>query len=180
MTLVVRPIVRDDARAWVKRHHRHHPPFVSWLFGCAVFDGDRLCCVAAVERPARLLQDGVTCQVSRVASDRTPHAASKVIAAAARAALALGYRRVVSYTLTGEAGTCYRAAGWWPTAVTAGGEWSRPSRTRAAAAQPCPKVRWEFGPDAAPYDEMAEAYVLATLGWEPGQQLGLFGEGEAA
>jgi hypothetical protein len=158
MALTVRPLTRDAAFAFVRAHHSHLPvPPASWLFGAGVFDGDRLCCVAIVGRPPRLLQDGRTAEVTRVASDGTEHAASKAVAAVARAAIALGYTRLVSYTRLGEAGTSYRAAGWRVTATTRGGEWSRPSRARKPAAEPGVKVRWETGPNAAPASPEAEA-----------------------
>ncbi len=132
--------------------------------GVAVHDSGRLCCVAVLERPARMLQDGVTACVSRVASDRTRHAASMALAAITRAALALGYTRLVSYTLAGQKGAMYRGAGWWITGVSKGGEWARPSRGRAPAEQPGFKIRWEHGPAALPYDELAEAYSNAIAG----------------
>lgn len=149
MPLTTRPIGRDAAFAWIREHHSHFPrPPAGWLFGVAVLDGERLCCVACFGRPARLLQNGTTGEITRVASDRTPHSSSKAIAAVSRAALALGYRRLISYTLEGEAGTSYRAAGWWSTGITRGGEWDRASRRRASAQDAGPKRRWEFGPDA--------------------------------
>jgi len=150
-----RPIARAEAAAWLRTHHRHLPPPVGWLFGVAVERSGDLVHVAVLGRPtARALQDGRTAEVTRCASPRgaptTPHAASMALAALTRAATALGYTRVVSYTRADERGTTYRAAGWRPTAVTSGGEWSRPSRRRGPAAQPIRKVRWETGPAAAP------------------------------
>lgn len=104
-------------------------------------------------------------EVHRVASDGTaPHAASMAIGAIGRAAVALGWRRIVSYTLLGEAGTSYRAAGWWPVDVGDGGEWARESREREAMAQPGAKVRWESGPDAKPRSAEADVAVRAAVG----------------
>lgn len=153
--LVVRPIAQRAAFAWVGREHKHLPPPAGWLFGVAVEADGVLCHVAVLGRPtARNLQNGRTAEVTRAASPKThapvEHAASKALAALTRAALSLGYTRLVSYTRADEKGTTYRAAGWRPTAITDGGEWSRLSRSRKAAEQPCRKVRWEYGPDAAP------------------------------
>lgn len=154
MNLVCAPITLEAARLWVRQNHNHLPPPVGWMFGVAVkLDGD-VCCVAVLGRPvARRLQDGTTAEVTRVASRRenpVPHASSKALAAITRAAIALGYTRLVSYTREDERGTTYRAAGWRPTAISLGGEWSCASRPRAPAVQPCRKVRWEYGPRAAP------------------------------
>lgn len=163
--LAVVPVSLSAARAHVERIHSHHHAPVGGLFAVGIADSGRLCCVAIVGRPvARMLDDGSTAEVTRVASDGTPHAASMCVGAAARAALALGYRRVVSYTLLGEPGTSYRAAGWRVTGLSGGGEWSREGRTRDAAGQPGAKVRWETGPDAAPLDEAADAAVRAAVG----------------
>ena len=110
-----------------------------------------------------------TAELTRSASDGTRHAASKCIAAAAHAALTLGFRRIVSYTILGEAGASYRAAGWWITGLTgdpngSGKGWlNRPGRK---VIQPSVKVRWEFGPDALPPDGAAAlACGWALGGW---------------
>lgn len=146
--LALAPITQREAFAWVRAVHSHLPTPPPGALTCVqVLDGERRCCVAVLGRPsARKLQDGLTAEITRVASDRTPHAASKAIAALTRAAVALGYTRVVSYTLADEAGTSYRAAGWTPVAESGGGEWSRPSRARGAAVQAGPKTRWEYQP----------------------------------
>lgn len=130
------PITVKRALPWVTEHHSHLDKPNGGILAAAVAergqDGcERLVCVAIADHPARMLMDGFTLNVSRVCSDgSTPHAASKCLAAISRAALALGCLRLVSYLLVGEHGTSYRAAGWWPTAISTGGEWDRPSRAR--------------------------------------------------
>lgn len=98
-----------------------------------------------------MLDDDYTLELTRVCTDRTVHVASMLIAAAARAAFAMGANRAISYVLETEAGTSYRAAGWQRVeddmgvpVRCGGGEWSRPSRARAAMRSPtCAKHRWE-------------------------------------
>lgn len=146
--LSIVPITIGDARKWIERHHSHHHAPLGGLCAVAVADDGRVCCVGMLSRPvSRLLQaSGACAEINRVASDgTTPHAASKVIATLTRAALALGYMRLVSYTLLGEAGTSYRAAGWWVAGITETSEgWhSREGRT---VVQNGRKIRWEFGP----------------------------------
>nr|WP_216624795.1 XF1762 family protein [Paenibacillus foliorum] len=51
-------------------------------------------------------------EVIRCCTDGTKNAASKLYAAAWHAARAMGYRRLVTYTLIEEPGTSLRAAGW--------------------------------------------------------------------
>jgi len=163
--LVVYPITQLDARRHVQRHHSHLNAPIGGLFSVSVRDGDRIVCVAIVGRPvARLMQNGLTCEVIRLCSDGTsPHAASMALGACVRGAVALGWRRIVSSTILGEPGTCYRAAGWRPTSISEGGDgWhSRPGRTIVQSGR---KVRWEAGPDALPLNPGVDAEVRASVG----------------
>ena len=169
MTLSIVPITIGDARKWIERHHSHHHAPLGGLCAVAIAEDGRVCCVGMLSHPvARKLHEKRTiAEINRVASDGTaPHAASKAIGALSRAAIALGYRRLVSYTLLGEAGTSYRAAGWWPTSKNDGGDWSVATRKYVGkkAVQPGAKVRWEFGPDAEPIDPEVDALVRASVG----------------
>jgi hypothetical protein len=135
VTLALRPATLREANAYVAAHHRHHGPARGCVFCVACEADGRVCGVAVVGRPvARLLQDGRTLELTRVCTDGTPHAASKLIAAATRAALAIGCTRVVSYVLASEPGTSYRAAGWVPAEAAGGGHVAsrQPPAARAA------------------------------------------------
>jgi hypothetical protein len=165
VTLRVVPLTVRAARAFVERHHSHHHAPVGGLLACGVTEGDRLCCVAILSQPvARMLgARGDTAEVSRLASDGTRHAASKCLAAISRGALALGWRRLVSYTLLGETGHSYRAAGWHVTgSVEASERWH--TRSRRTIVQAGAKVRWECGPDALPLDPAAERARADAVG----------------
>lgn len=168
MTLRTRPVTRAEVRAYVAKHHSHHWPPNTYLLALGVELGPDLVCVAVLELPkARMLCNGRTAEVSRVASDgSTRNACSLALASITRAALAIGYRRLVSYLLLGERGSSYRAAGWWPVAISAGGFWNRPSRPSAQreTSQAGVKVRWECGPDAQPRDPELLARVDAAVG----------------
>ncbi len=166
MSLRVVPISIAAARLHIETHHSHHHAPCGGLLAAAVADGDRVCCVALLGRPvARMLdQRGNVAEVTRVASDGTKHAASMCLAAVTRAAIALGWRRIVSYTILGEAGTSYRAAGWRCVAITGTSEgWASHPRTKHIA-QPGAKARWETGPDALPEDPAAVTAMLAAVG----------------
>lgn len=146
-SLRVELLDQKRANEWVDQHHSHLGPSRGSMFSVGVFDhtGD-LHCVAQVGIPrARMLLDGFTAEVVRVASDRTRNAASLALGACWRACSSVGYKRLVSYTLLGESGVSYTAAGWRPTRLSGGGQWSRDGRERASAKQPDPKVRWEVG-----------------------------------
>lgn len=165
MTLRVVPITIGDARVFVQRHHSHHNAPVGGLLACAVAKDDRVCCVAVLSRPVARMLDarGDTAEVTRLASDGTRHAASMCLAAVTRAALALGWRRLVSYTLLGEAGATYLAAGWRITGLVAASDgWN--SREGRTITQSGGKVRWETGPDALPADGAAALVCAFAVG----------------
>ena len=132
MKLDVVPLSFADACAFVTDWHRHHAPPVGHKFSLGVGDGELLRGVAIVGRPvARHLDNGLTLEVIRSATDGTPHVNSMLYGAAWRAAKALGYRRLVTYTQVGESGASLRAAGWRVIAERpARAGWSVPSRPR--------------------------------------------------
>lgn len=129
------PVTFAEACAFVADWHRHHQPPVGhrYSIGCAD-DAGTLHGVAIVGRPvARHYDDGRTLEVTRVATDGTRNAGSLLYAACWRAASALGYTRLVTYTQAGESGATLRAAGWRVVAERpAHSGWSRPSRPRTA------------------------------------------------
>lgn len=144
--LTVVPCSIQDAKAFVLAHHRHHPPPVGGLFALAVALGETVHGVAIVGRPvARMSDDGWTAEVTRVATDGTPNACSMLYGAAWRACRALGWRRLLTYTLATEPGTSLRAAGWRVIGETSGGSWSRVGRPRVDKHPTQEKLKWEAG-----------------------------------
>lgn len=135
----------DEAAAFVSEHHRHHTQPVGHKFSIAAYRGQRLVGVVIVGRPvARRRDDGETLEVTRlcVLPDE-PNACSFLYGKAARAAFALGYQRIGTYTLKSEPGTSLKAAGWTLLGETSGGSWSRPARTRTDKHPLQPKLLWE-------------------------------------
>ena len=111
--LELRPIDLNGARQFVGENHRHNKPPNGHKFSIACYDGDRLCGVARVGRPvARLLDDGLTVEITRNCTDGTYNAGSMLYGACCRAAKALGYKKIITYTLESEPGTSLRASGW--------------------------------------------------------------------
>ena len=100
--------------------------------------------VACVGRPvSRGFDDGWTLEVTRVASDGTRNVCSMLYGACRRASQALGYRRLVTYTLASEGGSSLRASGYREVWKTAGGSWDTPSRPRVDKGPTCQKTLWE-------------------------------------
>lgn len=145
MSLRVAPITVKAATAAVRQWHRHLPRVTGGLWATSVVDeADTLRGVAIVGRPARLAQDGWTCEVIRCATDGTRNACSLLYSTCRRAAQTLGYRRCLTKTLPEEGGASLLALGLEPIGLTRGGEWSRPSRPRAKAARAEPKTQWDL------------------------------------
>ncbi len=141
--MALQPITLREARAYVERHHRHSKPPWGMKFALAAAKGDELVGVAIVGRPvARLLDDGWTLEVLRNCTTGEPNACSFLYGAAWRAARALGYRRLVTYTLAKEPGTSLRAAGWRVVGEVKAQSWDRPNRARDPG-DPQERLRWE-------------------------------------
>jgi hypothetical protein len=138
------PITLRDACAFISQHHRHHGAPRGCILVLGAGDEEGIVGVAVVGRPvARNLQDGWTAEVTRVATDGTRNACSFLYASAWRACRAIGYRRLVTYTLAEEGGASIRAAGWRLIGEAGGGSWSRASRPRVDLAPLQRKLRWE-------------------------------------
>ncbi|MGF6444368.1 XF1762 family protein [Paraburkholderia youngii] len=154
--LTIVPISLDEANAFVTAHHRHHGPVAGHKFSIAVadpFSADsiamqepQVCGVAIVGRPvARGNDDGWTLEVNRCCTDGTRNACSVLYGAAWRAARALGYSRLITYTLPAEGGASLRGAGWRLLGVRGGGNWNTPARPRIDTDQMLrgQKLLWE-------------------------------------
>lgn len=99
------PVSISDAIEFVRQHHRHRAAPVSGLFAVAVALANEIVGVVIIGRPvSRRRQDGYTAEVTRLATDGSKNACSMLYAAAWRACRALGYRRLITYTLPSEGG----------------------------------------------------------------------------
>ncbi len=138
------PLHLAEAVAYVKANHRHHGPPVGHKFSLGAEKDGVLVGVVCVGRPvARMLDNGSTLEVTRLTTDGTKNACSFLYAAAWRATRALGYHRLITYTLASESGGSLRASGWKLIGERGGGEWGRPSRPRAITAPTETKLLWE-------------------------------------
>jgi hypothetical protein len=127
----ITPINLEEANAFVAKLHRHHKPVPGCKFAIAVSDGDKVVGVVIVGRPvARFLDDGWTLEVNRCCTDGSQNACSMLYGASWRAAKALGYRRLITYTLPEEGGASLRASNWKCIGLRGGGNWNTKSRPR--------------------------------------------------
>lgn len=136
-------MMRDEANAYIDRHHRHSPIVVGYRFALGAAFGEDLAGAAIVGRPvARGLQDGWTLEALRVCSTGERNVCSFLYGACWRAARALGYHRLVTYTLQSESGASLRAAGYRVVGEVKGRQWDCPSRPRDPN-DPQDRFRWE-------------------------------------
>lgn len=115
MKLTVVPITLSEAGEFVRNFHRHNKPPVGHVFSIGVSDGENLVGVAIVGRPvARMLQDGQTLEVLRccVVESAPKGTPSFLYSRCWRVASALGWSKLITYTLQSESGSSLRGAGW--------------------------------------------------------------------
>ena len=141
--LQLQPIDYQEACIFIKEHHRHHIPPQGWKFGIAVNDGEKVVGVITIGRPvARNFDDGLTMEVTRCCTDGTKNAPSMLYGAACRAVFAMGYRRLITYTLQKEPGTSLKSANWRLVGTAGGGSWNG-TRKRIDKHPTEQKLLWE-------------------------------------
>ena len=146
MKLELVPVTQKEAIAFVERYHRNHAPSRGGKFSIGVAVDGEIVGVAMAGRPvSRVLDDGWTLEVNRVATDGTKNACSKLYGACLRAGKAMGYTRFITYTLPHEGGASLRASGWQLVGEAGGGNWNKPGRPRVDTELTQMKLRWEIG-----------------------------------
>lgn len=147
MNPVIRPVSLVQANQHIEAYHRHHKRVQGHKFSIGAADPatGELFAVATVGRPvARGLDDGLSLEVTRlcVREDAPKNTCSMMLGAIRRAALALGYTRLFTYTLASESGASLKAAGWTQDGEVDGRSWTCPSRPRTDKHPTVDKIRW--------------------------------------
>lgn len=136
-----------QANAFVARLHRHAKPVRIHRFsiGAVLQSTGELCGAVIVSNPvarSHISALDLECEIRRVVTDGTPNACSFLYGAAVKAATAMGYLNIVTYTRVGEPGTSLRAAGFDVDGTVQAKSWDTPSRRRYSAPEPCARIRW--------------------------------------
>jgi hypothetical protein len=146
--LYIRRLTFAAACDFVEREHRHHRPPQGHMFSLGVAtETGVLVGAAIIGRPvARHFDDGLTVEVTRLATDGTPNACSALYAAAWRTARSAGNYRALTYTQDGESGASLRGAGWREVKhLPARPGWNAPSRPRTAlGTENVARTLWEI------------------------------------
>lgn len=140
----LRPISFKDACEFVKIHHRHLRPPQGHKFSISCINDDQVVGVCMVGRPvSRYLDNGLTLEIRRVATDGTRNACSYLYAAAWRVTRNLGYKKLITYILFSENGTSLYAVDFKCVGEAGGGKWHRIKRPRPVALPNQRKIRFE-------------------------------------
>lgn len=127
MRLAIRPLTLKQANELVARLHRHHKPARGHRFSIACVDLETgiIHGAAIVGRPvARGCSPYEVAEVTRLVTDGTINACSKLYSACARICKEMGFLKIQTYILYSESGVTLRAAGWTHEADTRGGDWN--------------------------------------------------------
>lgn len=139
------PVSLEEANTFVAAHHRHHKPVTGHKFSIGVADETgTIRGVAIVGRPvSRMSDNGWTLEVNRCCTDGVRNGCSMLYRSAWRAAIAIGYRKLITYTLPEEGGASLKASGFKLIGERGGGSWSRKDRPRVDTHPTQPKLLWE-------------------------------------
>lgn len=141
----IKPLTLKQANELVSTLHRHHKPVRGHRFSIGLEHDGKIIGAAVVGRPvARMTPAYSVAEVSRLVTDGTPNACSKLYGAVARITCEMGFDRVQTFILFSETGISLRAAGWTKDErYSGGGDWNRPSRGGRRRDQPeDPKTLW--------------------------------------
>lgn len=176
-----------QANALIERWHRHSGAVLACLDGVQLMERatGTIRGAGLLGKPlSAILNDGVTLEVRRVATDDTEHACSAILGALARCARRRGMLRLVTYTREGETGASLRGAGWWldehyHTEFDFSGpslmrrlvakparSWNSPARPRADRPGDAGRFRWwKLLPEACTFDgALRLGAAAATMG----------------
>lgn len=150
MSLRIVPLTLKQANELISKLHRHHKPVVGHRFSIGLVQNvagnvsDSLVGAAIIGRPvARAIEQYSVAEVTRLVTDGTPNACSKLYSAAARICREMGFKKIQTYILDTEPGTSLIASGWKHEIDTSGGDWNHSWRKGRRVDQPmCKKQRW--------------------------------------
>lgn len=155
----IAPITLAGAKAWMRPRglppkHRHNGlplQAVNQMVAAVVDDSGAIRGVGIAEiHKAPGLNDGYTAEISRVCTDGVHNGCTLLYGALRRALVALGWKRIITYTLESEPGTGPRAAGFRRVAKVKGRDWNTGNK----------RLRWLPGMGAAPFE------VVDRVRWE--------------
>lgn len=146
MGLIAMPIPLAEANEIYASHHRHSKPVRFHLFSIGALLDFRIVGACSVMRPAcqHTVGGEWVCEVSRLCViGQHRNVSSFLLSRASKAAFAMGYLSIQTYTLTTESGSSLRGAGWGAVAKVPGRSWDRAGREKPSGVTPRPRIRWQ-------------------------------------
>jgi len=138
----IRPITFRQACDFIRQHHRHNIPTVGCKFCIGLYEQESMIGCAVVGRPvSRYLDNGTTAEINRVCTDGTRNACSKLYGACCRIAKAMGYQKIITYTLESEPGSSLLASNFVFDGIAGGKKWTG-SRDKGQQIPHEMKKRW--------------------------------------
>ena len=144
LSVKIIPITLKEANTYVTENHRHHKAVVGCKFCIGLQDGEHLIGVAICGRPvSRYYDNGFTLEINQLCTDGTRNACSKLYGACIRIAVAMGYERIITYTLQSENGASLKASNFICEGIAGGEHWTG-NRNRNTEAPAEMKIRWAY------------------------------------
>ncbi len=140
------PLSLRQANDFISKFHRHNKPVQGCKFCIGAQKANKIVGVAVVGRPvARLLDDGLTAEITRVCTNGTRNVNSFLYAHCAKICKLMGFNRIITYTLEEESGASLRAIGAKPEAFVEPSSWDRKNRHRnEQSVYQKRKIRWSL------------------------------------
>lgn len=140
------PIPLWQANNFVKKYHRHSCPVVGNKFSVGALKDNILIGVGIAGRPvARYLDNGLTLEILRVCTNGTKNANSFIYSSIKKIGLAMGYEKIITYTLEEESGISLKAINARKVAFCRSQEWGHKKRKRKSQeVYKKAKIRWEL------------------------------------
>lgn len=139
------PFTLNQINDFIEKHHRHHKPVQGHRFSLGLLDDEgQVIGACSVGRPvSRGCDPWFTAEVTRLVTDGSKNACSKLYSASARICKEMGFNKIQTYILDSEPGTSLKASGWTKEVDTKGGQWTGTNGKPRRQDQPTvPKQRW--------------------------------------
>ena len=138
----IRPITFKQAKIYINENHRHHNAPQGHKFSIGLYENDCLVGVACVGRPvSRYLDDGFTCEITRLCTLGIKNGCSFLYGACCRIAKEMGYRKIVTYILESENGASLKASNFICDGIAGGKHWTG-KRNKGQNIPNEMKIRW--------------------------------------
>lgn len=138
------PVTLKYAQQFVDDYHRHHNAPQGCKFAIGLMGTVGMCGVAICGRPvSRRLDDGETLEITRLCTNGVRNGCSMLYGGCKRVAKAMGYKRIITYTLISENGASLKASGFTDCGEAGGTHWTG-ERNRGQKIPAEMKRRWEI------------------------------------